>query len=256
MEPVSCFHRLRRSTWRALYAASIFFWASFPAIAQDQTDQHQNESTEFEAIDVIGLKNPDRLAPEQLRAAYAVFQKGKPIFAPGAALYFTVSGESAIGGGNRLRLRLVDVRTDETISVPIDAGGRFALPELDYASRKFELQANRKAGSLGLDVAVFSPGTDATHRLLGDLRLQCRVWWSFARHKVPFFAKAVFGGVKGPCNARKVALFTDVPRPIVSAVVKTSVEVIPVKVVTSRRRYRAPIYDQKIPNSALIIIEY
>lgn len=210
----------------------------------------------FQPIEVVGLANPERLSPDDLKRAYAAFVKWRPVLAPGALLYLVPSARSAPQALSGLKLRVVDERTDAIIDVPLDAAGRAPVPDLDYASHRYGLLANRKAGTLGLDVVAYSSGTDSAHRRMGDLRLQCRVWWALIGPRVPLPVKAMFGLAGGPCSSSKIGLYTHAERPIADAQIIAGPRRWPVRVLQDRRRFRAPIYDKSIPNEAVLTVTY
>lgn len=210
----------------------------------------------FQPVEVVGLRNPERLSPDDLKRAYAAYRKWRPIFAPSARLYFTLGSRDGPKDVSGVRLRLVEERTDAVEDLALDAERGAALPELDYSSRRYALLANRKAGTLNLDVAAFSPGTDLAHRRMGDLRLQCRTWWAFIQPKVPVAAKALFGLAGGPCTSSKIGIYSRGARRIQDAQVVAGARRWPVRVLPNRLGYRVPLFDKSIPNDATLAIAY
>lgn len=247
--------RSNRSGNKVLARTLLVFLAALATTAlpleAQSTDAAAPDQSSFEDIVVVGLRNPERMSADDLKRAYAAYRRWRPSLAPSGQLFFAVSARAPGSGMEGLKMRVVDTSGEIARDLPLN-GGRFSLPELDYASGRYSLQANRKSGSLSLEIVVLSPGTSDDHRRLGDLRLQCRVWWAVAGRKVPFPVKAMLGAGGSPCTSTKFGYFTRAPKRISTATLVTASGRLPLKVLNDGVRYRAPVYNMAISNGASV----
>ena len=199
---------------------------------------------------VVHGGRPFRIEARTLRVARETFDKGLPTYAPGAVLMFELRrvGEGAIPADLTLEL----VAGTRAIPLPIDARGRFSLPPLPPG--RWQVLGNRPLRGLTVRPLVLSPAAPEPSRRLGDLRLQCRVMWSMIKAEasvlmMPLIAAA---DAAGPCSTRRVGIYLQVPRPIVTAEWRDGARVVPAEITPQRRAHRAPIYDRTLSNDARV----
>ncbi len=89
--------------------------------------------------------------------------------------------------------------------------------------------------------------------MVGEARLSCRVYWSFANNSVALPVKAMFS-VIGGCSSRRIGLYMQTDRPISQVTVSNWRH--PVQIGTNQRSFRLPIYDSHLGNSERISVEY
>ncbi len=96
---------------------------------------------------------------------------------------------------------------------------------------------------------VRSPQLAPNQRRLGDLRLECEMFWAFKYDDAPFVARNVVRALGGPCTTKKVSI--NFPADYMGLKSATLVHgelrlVLPL----------APLSDQKLSNDAIILLEY
>lgn len=211
-----------------------------PAVAaQDR------EGGATDEIVVTGRREGTLDLPRLLKAQEA-FRAGRPTYAPTSSLYMQLRpGPGVAIEGMTLVLR----DGDRSIPVPIDAAGRFILP--DVPTGGWELVHNRGMGRLAVRALVMSAGATETDRPLGDLRLQCRAGWELAKADRSFIARSGFGAMGG-CSSSKFAFWFRAPRPIAGALLETDGRSRELPLRPDGSAFRAPLGDRSIPNSARI----
>lgn len=200
-------------------------------------------------IVVTGVRESTLDLPRLLKAQDA-FLAGRAAFAPTSSLYFQLRPAPGVAlAGMTLFMR----SGDRQLPVPIDAEGRFVLP--DVSSGKWELVHNRGAGRIAVRALVISAGATEVDRPLGDLRLQCRAGWELAKANYSFVARGGFSAMGG-CSSSKFAFYFHTPRPIAVAVLGDEADKQNMPVRADRSAYRAPLGDKAKPNGTMIHIRY
>ncbi len=192
-----------------------------------------------------------RLSADQLRDMARAWRQHRPAFAPAADLTFKVEprGDAALDG---LALILSNEDDGEALEIALDADRLIRLPVERMVEGKWRLRANRPRAGINLRPRVFSPGTDDRNRRLGDMRLQCRVWWAFANNDLPIWVRAG-GNLIGLCNSSRVALFAT---PEVSfSTARMMPGDLPVEIGGDRKSVRWPLHDRTMSNDARMVLE-
>lgn len=223
-------------------AALAIGLASLPAAACAQ------DVNEFQEVEVVGLRDPFRLTANEVAAGLAVLRRERPSLAPQGTAYLEIGDATSATDSKRLRLKLVPADGGEPITVSSDAEGRFALPDVPAG---YTLFTNRRNASARPMIAVYSPGTSPRDRRVGDLRLECDVWWAMIRGRVNFAVRAMLGN---PCTSKRFAKYNDADGAIAQAVVVWSTAARPVELSRNRRRYRSPVFDRSLPADARVQI--
>jgi hypothetical protein len=186
---------------------------SIPANAQQQQVPDLAPAVEADIV-VTGFANPYRLTGEQLALAQAAFAANRGRLAPQSQLYFQVASQ----GG-------------DTIS------------DLD-------LYLN---DGITVTPVILSPGTSERSRLLGDLRLQCEVYWAMSSPEVSIVVRSMFR-VAGGCRSTRFGYYITTQAPITAVRVSDGSTSIPLRT-WGDHRYQAPIGVKTLPNSARITLD-
>lgn len=214
-----------------------------PLSAQNQT------TTATDEIVVTGRREGTLDLPRLLKAQEA-FRDGRHVFAPTSTLYFQFRASSdASLEGMRLELRSNLGR----VPVPIDAAGRFVLPDLPAGD--WELVHDRSKARIAVRALVISAGATETDRPLGDLRLQCRAGWELAKADRSFIARNGFNAMGG-CSSSKFAFWFRTPRTIGSVVLDSGAQSRDLPLRPDRSGFRAPLGERSIPNAAMVHVRY
>ena len=225
-----------------LAAASLAAAQPTVLLAQEAPEAEADAPAE---IVVLGVTDKFRFHFRQLAAATAAFEKGRPIFAPSGSLYFQVWTHRPIGA-----LRLSLRRGSEIIDLPIDADKKFVIPQV--TGDGWVLTASGRRGRIWITPLVMSPGTSDGDRLLGDLRLQCRVTWAMSGTSI--FAKGLCAAAGG-CSSNKFGFYATANRNIAAAVAVSGPISKPIRL-WDRNKYRVPTGDRSLPHDARIRLTF
>lgn len=219
----------------------------FAAAAQASAPASPAPVVEPDEIVITGYSKPYKLNLRQLANAARVFAKYRPVYAPRSQLLFEVRRKSGRDlSGLRLSLR------SKTADIPLvlDAQSRFVLPAA--IDKNWQLVANRGSGSLKIYPVVLSPGTSASDRMLGDMRLECEVVWSaFVRPELPLLVRGVTAAINA-CRRSDFGFYQDVEQPIKAASITAGASVTPVTLGANGWSFRYPGYDKRLPNDARV----
>ncbi|MDE2441361.1 MAG: hypothetical protein KGP14_10075 [Betaproteobacteria bacterium] len=216
------------------------------AMAQPKPDAAQADA-EPEII-VTGFSKPFKLTGKQLVRAQQAFVAKRSEFAPDSQLYFRVASQD---GSSIEGLDLYLKNGDEIIDLPLDSQSRFIVPAL--SNKDWTLYANRGRKALSVTPSILSPGTSDLNRRLGDLRLQCNVYWAMLSPETSIFARALFSSAGG-CKSGKFGYYVNTERAIASGSVSNGGTSIPIRL-WGDHRYAAPIGEKRMPNDARVVLQ-
>jgi hypothetical protein len=222
--------------------------ACTPVQAQERAADAAAGTVVGDEVVVTGVRGSE-LDLDRLRRAQAVFVRERPTFAPTATLLFRLR---AVDGTPVTGLTLTLRDGGRSLAVPVDADGRFALPDLPPG--QWTLVHNRSAGRLAVRPLVLSAGASEADRPLGDFRLQCRVGWELRKSDFSAFARAAFGALGG-CASRRIGFYFPTPRPVARATLVNGAEVRSLSVRKDRRSVRVPLNERDLPGSARVLID-
>lgn len=171
--------------------------AARPAPAQDMSQQHVPQQDVAPGagregvVHVNAMKNPEMHAYRAIVAGLDTFDEMHALAPAVPKLLFTVrarSGGPLTGEPPTATLSGDDFR----LSLPVDAGGTFAVPRSRQAwDANAELVLNRKRNAVRVWPSIRTPGLADNQRRLGDIRLECRVVVAIAKKEAPFWAVAL-----------------------------------------------------------------
>lgn len=157
-----------------------------------------------QTVEISNVKDPDW-------KSYRVMLKGLDAFekyhahAPQASPQFILKPRRLDVSLSGVSLRLAS--DESSLVIPLAANGSFVLPRDEQAAaQKAELMINRKKEMFRWWPLVQTPGLASQHRRLGDLRLECEMFWAIHYDDLPFVARNLMRTVGGPCQTRKVIL--------------------------------------------------
>lgn len=221
-----------------------------PGWAQTQLEDRARQGVEAdEDIVINGIRNPAGVSAKQFSAMLRAFAKHKARYAPQSTFFITYD-EPTGPGADPPALKLVSA--NESITLPVDVvNRRVEVPSGLAPKGNYRLTTNRSRKALDFSLLIASSGTGEDVRTLGDLRLQCEVMWAAVKEETTFLIRAAFGAA-GACKSRRIAFYFPSPRPLSRAVLVHAGQQVPLELSPTRRGYRAPIYDQKLPSSARV----
>lgn len=215
--------------------------------------QPHHDIDDVPEVEVSGLRDPAWKSYRALMRGMRRFE-AQHALAPEAGLRFVLRARTGRIAMNKLRLMLVGDR--HSTAVLLDEEGRFALPVDESAEQEgAELVLNVRHDGLVWRPDIRSPGTDALHRRLGDLRLECHVRWAVEKEEVPAWRSALLGLRGGPCDAPNVRVVYLGPSPISTAAMSDGSRALQLEVTRDRRGYVVPIHDRSWPDNARVVLE-
>ncbi len=229
----------------ALFAAAAIH-LSVPASAQVRSADGQDQAQESEIV-VTGFAKPYKLTGKQLMRAQTTFNAKRDQLSPKSQLYFQVVPKD---GGDVSDLKFYLEQGDQIVSLPLDGQLRFVLPPLSGGN--WTLFANRNHKGIAVTPTIFSPGTSERNRMLGDLRLQCEVYWAMSGPETSIVVRAMFGAAGG-CGGTKFGYYVTTQGAISSAVVSDGNTSVPIRL-WGDHRYQAPIGTKAMPNTAHVTL--
>jgi hypothetical protein len=233
------------SPWRGRIGGTLALVLIAGASALPARAQEPEAVAASDEIVVTGVRLSE-LDLSRLRRAQLAFAKHRAAYAPASSLLFQLRPAAGVALDG---LTLTLEGAGRSTPIAIDAGGRFALPELPAGD--WRLLHNRGKGRIAVRALVFSPGASEADRPLGDLRLQCRVGWELKRSEYSFVKRSAFG-VAGGCDSTRIAFFFVAPAPLEAATVAAAGGPRDLPVRADRSAYRAPLGDKALANAARV----
>ena len=186
-----------------------------------------------------------------IREMVDAFRKWAPKYAPDARLYldFKPAKNQPLA-----KIEAELSRGKDIIALSIGADGMARLPVENMGDGKWDLAVNQVKGKLRIFPTVLSPGTSPSDRRVGDLRLQCRVFWGFYNNQVNILLRGMFDTIGG-CTSRRVGFYYTADRPLESAIVDGKDD--PQQLLMPRKTaYLVPLADKDIADEARLHLTY
>lgn len=245
--------------WLKFLLIPTFFFAttlSRECLAQEETST-ATESTEpaEQAIEISGTKDPDWKRYRAMLKGLNAFDKYHAL-APNAAHKYILRPrhEGVALQGVSLRLAYNDM----SLPIPIAEDGSFSLPRDEQAQQQdAEVLINRKKNLFRWWPHIRSPGLQANQRRLGDLRLECQIFWAVYYDDIPFVARNLVSLMGGPCTTSKISLrFPADFRGLQSATLKHGEINLPLQIDEKESSFTAPLANKNISDDAVIDLHY
>ena len=206
-------------------------------------------------VEVSNVKDPDW-------KSYRVMLKGLDAFekyhahSPQASPQFILKPRRLDVSLSGVSLRLAS--DESSPAIPLAADGSFVLPrDEQVASQKAELMINRKKEMFRWWPLVQTPKLPKHHRRLGDLRLECEMFWAIHYDDLPFVARNLMRTVGGPCQTRKVILsFPAQWMGLQSATLVQGERRLNLLVDKDKSMYSITLYNPDFSDDALIELEF
>lgn len=219
-----------------------------------QTSGVQTEEAP-QSVEINSTKNPDWKSYANMLKGLDAFEKHHAL-APQAQAKFILKPRAAEFSMQNLSLRLAG--DEHSIAIPIAADGTFVLPRDAQAEKeKAELLINRKKAQFRWWPQVRSPNLADNQRRLGDLRLECEMFWAIEYEGAPFVARNLVRMMGGPCKTKKVRIYS--PSDFTGLKSATLVEGERRLVLTlgaEKANFHAPLFDQSFSDNAIIELDY
>lgn len=219
------------------------------------TGQQVSEQTNEQAVKVNGVKDPDWKSYKTMVKGLDVFEKFHSL-APQAIPKFQLiprKDEITMEGVN---LRLV---VDEIARpIPLASDGTFTLPRDEAALQSnAELVINSKKSMYRWWPYVRSPQLKTNQRRLGDLRMECEMFWAIYYDDIPFVIRNGIKAIGGLCHTAKIKMYF--PSDFVGlkeARLSQNGRQFILPLSKNKLQFYIPIYDPLYQDDAMIEFEY
>ncbi|MCX7219827.1 MAG: hypothetical protein NTY70_13095, partial [Burkholderiales bacterium] len=149
-------------------------------------------------VDVSATKNPDWKPYRVMLKGLTAFEQQHAL-APQASAKFILKPRNATAALSGVALRLAS--DAHSLPIALADNGTFSLPRDAQAEQdNAELMINRKKELFRWWPYVRSPQLAAHQRRLGDLRLECQMFWAIHYDDLPFMARNFVRALGGPCK--------------------------------------------------------
>ena len=194
---------------RCLFICMIAWLALFQLGHAQENSQSQvpieiQDDMTTQTVEISNAKNPDWKSYRAMLKGVDAFEKFHAR-APLATHKFILKPRRPEVSLQGVSLRLSSDAS--TLAIPIAEDGSFSLPRDPQAlEQNAELMINRKKDMFRWWPLVRSPAVLPNQRRLGDLRLECEMFWAIHYDDLPFIARNLVRALGGPCNTKKVTL--------------------------------------------------
>lgn len=239
---------------RYLPAALLLLAASAPLSAQEQA-QEQAPAEDMAQVTISELRDPLSMPASAVMNAQEAF-KNRQHLAPGASLQYRLL-PNGVPEQRALELKIESADGERISAVPIGEDMTFALPSfLDDARYKGgRLILNRKKGQMDWWPHVRVPGDGDQTVRVGNIRLECEVFWAASKGEMPLIARGMLAMVD-LCTSPRVQLYVPVARPLRSATVTQGGKTWPLKLGPGGWSYLAPLSEEQITDDGLVRLTY
>ena len=225
------------------------------ATPQAAKEQNQEQEESAQSVEINNVKNPDWKSYKTMLKGLDAFKKHHA-HAPRAEHKFILKPRKQETNLTGVSLRLA---TDD-YSRPIVLGedGSFSLPRDPQAeAQNAELMINRKKDLFRWWPLVQSPGLATNQRRLGDLRLECEMFWAIHYDDLPFIARNAVRVIGGPCKTKKVTLgFPAEFMGLRSAVLVEGERRQTITIDAAKSLYSLTLFDPSFSDNAVIELVY
>jgi hypothetical protein len=220
-----------------------------------EASQTESQQTSEQAVQISGIKNQDW-------KSYKTMVKGLDVFAklhslsPQASPKFQLIPRKVGITMEGVDLRLVIDEIARPIALAED--GTFTLPRDEAALKSnAELVINSKKALYRWWPYVRSPQVKANQRRLGDLRMECEMFWAIYYDDIPFVIRNGIKAFGGPCHTAKIKMFF--PSDFVGLKEARLIQngrhfILPLS--KSKLQFYIPIFDPLYQDDALIELDY
>ena len=239
-----------------LLAFSVLAHSSTIA-AQEKTEASQTEShqTSEQAVQISGIKDQDWKSYKSMLKGLDVFAKLHSL-SPQATPKFRLIPRKAGTTIEGVNLRLL---VDEIARpIPLADDGTFTLPRDEAALKSnAELVINSKKALYRWWPYVRSPQVKANQRRLGDLRMECEMFWAIYYDDIPFVIRNGIKAFGGPCHTAKIKMYF--PSDFVGLKEARLIQngrhfILPLS--KNKLQFYIPIFDPLYHDDAIIELEY
>lgn len=239
---------------------AIFLIFNSSVLAQEKELESTQEeaisaTAETQSVEINGTKDPDWKSYAKMLKGIDAFDKHRGL-APQAPLKFILKPRKAGVSMDGLSLRLEN--GDQIEPIPLASDGTFTLPRSKEAvAEKAELVINRKKALFRWWPQIRTAGLLENQRRLGDLRLECELFWAINYDDIPFLVRGLIRVMGVNCQSNKVELaFPSDYLGLVGAKIVQGERSVDLKLSKDKTSYNISLYEGDFNNDAIVELIY
>lgn len=204
-------------------------------------------------VEVSSVRDPAFKSYRLMLRGVDAFEQNRALSPQGVLRFQLLPDQGVRTKGLELRI----VGNSNAIPVPLDEQLTFALTRDEAAAADdADLRTNRKRGAVRWAPDIRTPGLPHDRRRLGDVRLECKVFWTIGREDSSLLMRAMFSANSDPCNAKTIRWLEETIQPLASAQLREGERVLPLKVAKNGLGYDVPLRDKSWGDEAMIELRY
>lgn len=229
---------------RMRIAPLLLALALAPAAAQESTEP---------TVEVSSVRDPAFKSYRLMLRGVESFEQNRALSPQGVLRFQLLPDQGVAAKGLELRI----VGDSSVIPVPLDEQLTFALPrDAAAAADDADLRTNRKRGAVRWAPDIRTPGLPQGMRRLGDVRAECKVFWTIGREDSSLLLRVMFSATSDPCNSRSASWLEETIQPLASAQLHEGERVLALKIAKNGLGYDVPLRDKGWSDEAMIELRY
>ena len=206
----------------------------------------------IETVTISELKNPLAMSGRAVLNAQEAFRRHQPQLAPGTELHYRLLPRQASPDARPLVLKIETEGLTAAQIVPLSADLSFQLPSINPAQAgSTQLILNRKKGQMDWWPHIRAPQADPSQVRLGNLKLECEVFWAGVKTEMPLVMRGMLFMVD-LCKSPRVQVEAPAPRRLKAATVKADGKTWQLRVWNDGWTYVLPLTDARLNNDSVI----
>jgi hypothetical protein len=216
----------------------------------------------IQSVTVSGVKDPEIKSYLALISGLDAFEKYRRLAPDAPELRFRLSAAPTLSSID-VKSIVLQLRSDNlTIPIPVAADGTFVLPRNKAAEdENADLVLNKTKGQVRGRPEIRTPGIPENMRRLGDLRLECEVYFAIAKHEMNIVQRAAIATVtlgRGLCRSKRMHMGFPAIDTIKALTLVSGNKRVPLKAGMPNffgRHYFPPVGDDEWPDDTLLEFE-
>lgn len=205
-------------------------------------------------VEISSTRDPELKSYRQMYKGLEAFDQYRQL-APAAMLKFMLLPVDANTSLNDLTMRIASEQS--SIPVVVGADGRFVLPKIASAlNENADLLLNRKKGLFRWRPDIRSEGVPSDKRRLGDLRLECAIWWAVEYEDTPYDTRTLFRLLGGACHSSFIVISFWSPKKLSAAYLVNKDRREKIQISKNGLQFVPPLYNKDWSDDTLVEFEF
>ncbi len=206
------------------------------------------------AIEVKDTRDPFLRPYRIMLKGVAAFEKHRSL-ASKAELRFILRSQLPELALQDVTLRIAG--PDVSIPIPIAENGTFAVPVNEKAAAEnADMLLNQKKEAMRWRPYIRTPGLGSDKRRLGDVRLECEVFWAIEQEQQSFFTRNAMNLAGGLCKSSMVRFSYSLHAKLQAATLVSGERHMKLPLAQDGKGFIPPLHDESWNNDAIIELRY